>query len=191
MALPTNKIKVMELTDVAIYEMTADSGVGPTYGEPIPIAGIVKVGISPEMATAELEGDGSILDVFAKMKSAEVSIEAAYLNMDVLAIVSGVTVTTTGTTPNQVASYEVDKDSRPKWFKVEGRWQYPGLGLGSVNFCLHKCKATDPGAIEVTDGSEFGGQTITAKAVPTESTGKIYKVDAHETAADLSGASSP
>lgn len=187
MALNVDKIKVMELTDVKIYEMTADSGVGPTYGTGISVPGAVKVGIKPEMATTELEGDGSLLDVFSKMKAAEVSLEAAYLNMDVLAILSGVTVTQSGTTPDQVASYEVDKDSRPKWFKIEGRWMYPGLGLGSVNFTLYKCKATDPGAIEVNDANgDFGSMVVAAKAVPTESTGKIYLVAANETAAALS-----
>jgi len=185
MALDTSKIKVMELTDVMVYEMTADSGVGPTYGNGVPITGLVKVSIKPEMATAELEGDGTLLDVWSKMKSAEIEIESAYLSMDVLAILAGVEVTTTGATPNQVSSYEVGKDSRPKWFKIEGRWVYAGLGLGSVNFTLHKCKATDPGTLE-PGASEFGGMKVTAKAVPTESTGKIYKLDANETAAALS-----
>lgn len=187
MALDVSRIKVIELTDVKVYEMTADSGVGPTYATGIPVPGVVKIGIKPVMGTAELEGDGALLDVFAKMKAAEVDLEMAYLNMDLAAIISGVAVTTTGTTPNQVASFEVTKDSRPKWFKIEGRWMYPGLGLGSVNFMLHKVKATDPGSIEVNDANgDFGTTKIAGKAVPCESTGKIYKVTANETAAALS-----
>jgi hypothetical protein len=187
MALDTTKIKMMELTDVTVYEMTADAGAAPTYATGIPIPGIVRVGLKPEMASAELEGDGGLLDVFSKMKAAEVTIESGYLNMALAAIISGVTATTTGTTPSQVTSYEVTRDSRPKWFKVEGRWMYPGLGLGSVNFTLWKCKATDPGEIAVEDANgKFGTTKITAKAVPCESTGKIYKVTANETAAALS-----
>lgn len=186
MALAVDKIKVMDLTDVTITEMTADAGASPTYGTPIPIPGIVKVGIKPEMASAELEGEGSILDVFSKMKSAEVEIEAAYLNMDAMAVITGATITTSGTTPNQTTTMEITKSTRPKWFRVEGRWMYPGLGLGSVNFILWKCKATDPGAIEVNDANgDFGSMKVAAKAVPTESTGKIYKVVANETAAAL------
>ena len=184
--LDTTRIKIMELENVRVYEMTADSGVGPTYATGIAVPGTVKLGIKPVMGSAELEGDGSLLDVFAKMKAAEVELEIAYMNMALAAIISGVTVSNTGTTPNQVASYEVDRDSRPKWFKIEGRWMYPGLGLGSVNFTLHKVKATDPGAIEVNDANgEFGGTKIAGKAIPCESTGKIYKIEAHETATAL------
>lgn len=186
MALDTTRIKVMELENVMVYEMTADAGSEPTYGTGILVPGTTKLGIKPEMVSAELEGEGTLLDVFSKMKSAEVSIDLAYLNMQLAAILTGVTVATTGTTPNQVTTMDVTKNSRPKWFKIEGRWMYPGLGLGSVNFTLYKCKATDPGAIEIEDANgDFGKPTVVAKVIPTISTGKIYSVAANETAALL------
>jgi len=187
MPLDTKRVKVMDLTDVKIYKMSADAGASPTYETGVAIPGVVKLGFKPEMASADLEGDGILLDVFSKVKALEVELEGALLSFEVQAVIMGTTVTEAGATPNQTSTMELTKDTRPNWFKVEGRWQYPGLGLGSVNVTFFKCKVTDPDPIEVNDANgKFGTVKYKAKAIPCESNGKLSSTVANETAAALS-----
>jgi hypothetical protein len=186
MALDVTQIKMIELSDVMVSELTADAGAAPTYATGKPLTGLVKMGVKPVLASAELEGDGQTLDVYAKAKGAEVDLELAVMNMDVFCTMLGITKGTSGSTPNQVATMGFGVTNKPKFFKIEGRWTYPGLGLGDVHLVAFKCKVTDPSAIEVEDANgKFGTMKIKAKAVPAVSNGKIFDVVANETAVAL------
>lgn len=186
MALDVTKVKMIELSEAKIYEMTADASTAPTYSAGIALTGLIKMGVTPVLNSADLECDGGIADVFAKAKAADLELELGVLNMDALALMLGMTNATTGTTPNQVTTAPFLGSSKPKFFKIEGRWTYPGLGLGDVHLVVYKCKVTDPSAIEVEDANgKFGTMKIKARAVPCISNAKIFDTVANETAAAI------
>jgi hypothetical protein len=186
MPLPTT-VKLMELADAKIAKMTADSGTSPTYETAIDLPGIVKVGVAPKAEIKKLYGDSKLLDIYQKTTEVELDVECAELSLEALKVLMGGSVTTSGTTPEQTATYSLTAaDSTPPYFKLEGQWLYAGDGVGDVHIVLYKCKVTDPPQVEVNDVSgNFGTVKFKAIALPADSNDKWFDIVVNETKKDI------
>lgn len=183
MPLPTT-VKLMELSDAKIAKMINDTGSGPTYDTTIDLPGIVKIGVAPKAETKKLYGDSKLLDIYQKTTEVELDVECAQLSLDAMEVLLGGSVTQSGTTPNQTATYSLTAaDSTPPYFKLEGQWLYAGDGVGDVHIVLYKCKVTDPPQMEVNDASgNFGTVKFKAIAIPAASNNKWFDIVVNETA---------
>lgn len=181
--------KVLELKDAKVFPLTADPAGGtPTYGAAVDIPGILKLDVSPNMVTKELHGDNVLLDIYSKAESVDIGMENAVVPLDVLALLTGGTVTASGVTPNQKQTYDLANGDKPGYVKIEGQALYVDAGLGDVHVIFHKCKTTDAPkwALEGKNG-DFAKVSAKLKAIPLLATGnKLLSVVINETATAIS-----
>ncbi|AEG14699.1 phage major tail protein, phi13 family [Desulfofundulus kuznetsovii DSM 6115] len=185
MALPT-VLKLLELEDVKVFKMTADTDTAPTYDTAVDIPGITKIGIAPKVENKKLQGDSKLLDIYSKVTEVELDIEFAELSLDAMKVLVGGEVTTSGTTPNQVTTYSLKPDTATApYFKLEGRWLYAGDGIGDAVVRFYKCKVSDI-SFEINDASgNFGTVRAKAFAIPCESNNAWFDIDVRESAQPL------
>jgi hypothetical protein len=169
------------------------AGVGDTFGlsdvklTPLPSGSQVDlpagrvVSFRERTKTAELSGDDSLQAVVSFADVVEWELEAGGISLEAYALMSGRTVVTSGSTPNEEASLPGEAAQAFPYFKMYGR----SLGDGSddVHVKLLKCKVS--GGLE---GSFQDGQFFVKRcrgiAVDNGTTG-IWEIVQHETAMGL------
>lgn len=165
--------KPFGLNDVKVTDSS-----GSTQAD-LPTARVL--GFKPVFTTNELRGDDQLVAVASRLSHAEWELESGGLDLDALAVITGWTVTSSGTSPNQVDELQFDGGDCNPWFKVYGK------ALGDVctddlHVLLPKCKLQDlDGRLE--DG-EFFLTKCTGVAVDNGSDG-VFKLVQHETAEAL------
>jgi hypothetical protein len=184
----TKRFKIMELKEVKISKLLTDDENGITYGTSVSCPGALKLKVIPKIDTKPLKGDSTTQDVYARITEVDVEGECSVFNLDALPIMQGGEVSTSGTTPNQVNSYALTtSNATVPYFKIEGRWTYPGEGLGDAHITVSKLKVTDAPSYEVNDASgNFGTCTFKATAVSTVHDGAWYDMKFNETAVAIS-----
>lgn len=180
----THQVKQMELVDVQIASMTSDTGTTPVYGALVDIPGAIKVTATPKVESKRLEGDSKLLDVFTRITEYELEVEHGILSLDALAILQGGAVADSGTTPSQKATYSLTSANvKAGYWKLEGKWNHAGVGVGDVHVILYKCVMTDPPSIEAPSASEdYGKPKFKAVAFATDSNDKWLDIVVNETA---------
>jgi hypothetical protein len=129
-----------------------------------------------------LEGDDSTAGSHGSGPTVEWELEAGGISFEVWKILAGGTITQTGTTPAQKATFsKLVTDARP-YFQVEG--QAISDSGGDVHCIVYRCKAD--GDLEMS--FENGSFTLTAASghgfgdtVGTAPTGKLYDFVRNET----------
>ncbi|BCJ86451.1 major tail protein [Effusibacillus dendaii] len=184
----SHTIKLMELSDAKIAQLTSDSGASPAYSASVDLPGITKITLSPKADMKKLYGDSALLDVYQKTTEVELDIECSLLSLDALKVMMGGTVTDAGTTPSQTTTYSLQAtNSTPPYFKLEGQWTYAGDGIGDGHVVLYKCKVTDPPQIDLNDASgNYGTVKFKAIALPATSNGKWFDLVLNETKTAIS-----
>ena len=181
MALASD-IVLLGLYDAKISPMTADVTGAPTYGTAIDVPGGITFSMTPTMESKELKGDGAILSTFSKIVGGEMEIKMAKLPLSALATLQGGALSATGTTPNQINTYDLNATVLPAYFKIEGAWDPAEVGYGDVHMIVWKCKVMEPPTVSVNDANgDYGDVTVKAKAVKTISSGKYFTIVQNET----------
>lgn len=184
MALVT-KTALFGVDDCKIFEITKDDATGFTCGTGIDVPGIRQASITFEIDEKELMGDEKTLAVSSKIKSITFNAEYAQLSLDVLALLSGGTVTATGTT-KQTFSLGSNGASSQKYFQFQAQIKGVDFG-GDVQICIYKAKAT---AIPIngTQG-DYATYTFDGKGVFTEyvftTENKLVDIDFNKPAGTL------
>jgi len=148
----------------------------------IDVPGIQTLELTPEMETKELEGDGDILDIFARVKKINWTWNNAKVPLKVLEAALGGKVTGDGETPNQKQTYSLGNDNAA-WFKIEGQAVYADDGVGDVHVVLYKCKCT--GGVAFTLGNEFAVLRASGTAIRTISDKRLLDIVFNETKTDI------
>jgi hypothetical protein len=126
----------------------------------------------------ELRGDDVIQAIRGKGPKVEWELDAGGLTIAAAAVVIGGTVTTSGTTPNQVRQLrKLGTDQRP-YFKAEG--QSISDSGGDFHTILYKCRASKGFEGSQEDG-KFWVSKITGEAIPNVSN-ILYDFIQNETA---------
>jgi hypothetical protein len=134
----------------------------------------------------ELEGDDKVVAVRGKGATIEWELEAGGISMEAYAVINGGTVTSTGTTPNQVKTYvKKATDARPD-FKIEG--QAMSESGGDFHAIIWRAKATEGVEGEMT-GGEFFLTAASGQGLASKTSGQVddlYKLVQNETVTPIS-----
>lgn len=130
----------------------------------------------------ELRGDDAVKAIVGLGPACEWEMENGGVSIPAYKTMNGGTITTTGTTPAQVTTYNKKvTDIRP-YFKAEG--QSMSDSGGDFHVVLYKCRASGSMEGELADGS-FWLTNASGAALPATLTGKVdflYEFVLNETA---------
>jgi hypothetical protein len=138
--------KWFAVEDAKIKKMLTDpDGGAATYATIIDVPGIKAATLNWTIETKVLRGDNKKLDEQSKLVDLGIEVDHAKLQLDVLAILIGGTVTDSGTTPNQKVSYDLLGASNGSYFGFEAKTPTDGIDIigGDGHFVLHKLRASN------------------------------------------------
>ena len=133
---------------------------------------------NPRIVSGELPGDDAILAVSSRIVALDWELEAGGIDLDAYAIMTGYTVSSSGTTPGQQDELQWDKAKCLPYFSIFGK------ALGSdctddIHVLIYKAKVTEiEGALQ--DG-EFYITSCKGVAID-DGTHGIMEIIQHETA---------
>ena len=190
--MPLSHETVMfDVHDCKVYSLSTDTaGASPTYGAAKDVPGIAEVGVDPNIVTAELKGDARVIATKGRTDRLSFSCTYGKLAGDVMQVIFGHTVTDTGTTPNQTATFRLKSPASLPYFKIEFKIDDVDEGIGNLVVKLYKCKVTG-GTILGTSSDNFGQPSFDADAIAINGTigsdvGVIGDWVLYETAGSLS-----
>lgn len=126
----------------------------------------------------EIRGDDKVQGVRGRGAQVDWELEAGGISLEAWAVLSGGTLTSSGTTPNRIKKFsKKGADARP-YFKAEG--QAISDSGGDVHGVLFKCKVNDTLEGEFADG-EFWVTSASGIAIPNV-TDDLYDLIQNETA---------
>lgn len=180
---------IFSVDNAAITPMLTDPIAGTaTYGTKIDVPGIRSATFDPEILAKELFGDNAIQGRSAKARQIMSKIEAARLNLDILAVLMGGAVADSGTTPAQVTSWNLLGSSAGSYFKLEYRVlgvELPGAaGGGDLHVTFWKCKIT--GTALPVQMEEFAPLSFDVAAIARLADSKMVTLTENETALAIS-----
>lgn len=158
---------VYDVNDCKVYPMLTDTvGASPTYGAAVDVPGITEVSAEPNLVTAELKGDATV--IAKKGRTDRINVSATYgkLSLDALKVIMG---GTTGDTASTAAGYRVAAPAALPYFKIEFQVQDLDVGIGSLIVVLYKCQLTG-GTLINTSSDNFNQPSFDAEAIAIDGT---------------------
>lgn len=128
-----------------------------------------------------VEGDDTIKALFAFAIGGEGKVSAGALSTAAIAIITGRTLSTSGTTPNEVTTLTISAADRMPYFKLYGKSLDDETG--DLQIQIFKCKIKGQFALSLKNG-EFMSPGFDFQAVDDNSNGIVDYVQ-NETAVDL------
>lgn len=150
-------------------------------GTAVDLPSAQRLSFTERTVNGELRGDDSLVAVVAVSDAVEFELEAGGISLEAYALMTGRTVATSGTTPNQTKTLTGEGGQHYPYFRVYGK-SIGDASTDDVHVLLHKCKLTELSG-EFADG-EFFVTSCQGIAVDDGSNG-IFDIVANETAADL------
>lgn len=173
------------VNDARIRKITTDpTGGVTTYGPRIDVPGIKSVGISGDVNSNELRGDGQRLDFDANLAGLSLSFEFAKKSLDLFATLVGGTVVDAGTTPAQSATWTLTGGDKLGYFEFEAVTTNVDSVGGDGHIILHKAIIT--GFPEIGNAEEdYRTYTVEAGAMRLNSNNALLTVVVNETAVPI------
>lgn len=147
----------------------------------VPLPASRKMMCKERLKTGEFHGDDELQGVASFLEAVEWELEAGGISLEAWAIMTGRTLSTSGTSPNEVKTLTGEGASRLPYFKVYGKSL--GDGDDDTHILLFKCKITD-GMEGTLQNGEFWSTGVKGIAVDDGVNG-IIDVVLNETAATL------
>jgi hypothetical protein len=179
--------KVFAVEDGKFKKITADpSGGTTTFASSIDVPGIKSVKIEGDVEIKRLRGDNTLLDVMAILQNVKPTFNWAKEQLDMRAAMVGGTVTDSGTTPNQVAKWALDRTGQMSPFQFEAKTPTSGVDFigGDAVILLYKCIAAGFPPLGLPE-EDYHLTELACEAFPRLSDGKWIDVSFRETAAAL------
>ena len=139
MTLATNSFMV-GIADTKAFSVTADTLASYTCGAAIELPGMQNFQIDPNIISKVLSGDDVDLETYVKLKGAKFSFECGYMDLNLLASMLGGTVTSSGTTPNQINTYSLQQNDNAGYVQIAFQVTNLTPGIACQEFRLFKCK---------------------------------------------------
>lgn len=161
------------LRDIKVTPIAADGSLGTPVD--LPVAQTLSFSEAEEYQ--ELRGDDRLVAVHGQGPTVEFDLEAGGISLDALKVISGGTVTESGTTPAGVkALTKKTTDSRP-YFRIDG--QAINDVNGDTHVTIYKAKVTENVEGEFADG-EFFVTSCSGQGIGDEDD-NLYTFTWHET----------
>ena len=185
----STKTALLGVNDLKIFPVTKDDSTGFTCGTGIDVPGVRQISLTFEIDEKELTGDEKTLAVSSKIKSVTFSSEYAELSLDVLAALSGGTVTSS----EGAQSFSLTASDKPGYFQLQAKIDgTESISGGDCHICIYKAKVT---AMPVNGvQNDFATYTFNGKGVFTEylfsNKSKLIDIDFNSTATALTAKTS-
>lgn len=158
--------------DAKIAKLTADpTGGSPTYATALDVPGIKSVGISGDVNSTELRGDGQRLDQSSKLTGLSLTFEFAKASFDIFSMLAGGTVADTGAPGAEIATWELGGSDTMSYFLFEAQTKGVDTIGGDGKFRLWKCIITSFPELGFAD-EDYQTFSVEAAAMRLNSTGK-------------------
>ncbi len=142
-----------------------------------------KLSMKERVSSNELRGNDRVVALVTYSEAVDLELELGGIPLDAYALMTGRTVTVSGTTPTEQRSYDIVGDECFPYFQVSGR----AIGddcQGDVHALFYKVKLTDGIEGEFADG-QFFVTKATMVAVKDATAGKVGTIVQHETGSAL------
>ena len=146
-------------------------------GTAVALPAAMTLSFKEALTSGELRGNDATVSVVAITDKVEWELEAGGISLEAIKVMTGRTITLTGTTPNQINTVLARAGDTYPWFKIYGK--SVGDGADDVHVLIYKAKLTDGLEGEFKDG-EFFIQACSGIAVDDGS--KLYEIVQNETA---------
>lgn len=138
------------LRDVKVAVWNGDG----TYGVLVDVPSVQLFSENLQTVNAQLEGDDVITDIHAKAISGQVKVRFGSVALEVLEVITGRTILSTGVTPNRVDRLNFT-GTNFEWFGICGRAESTGQD-GDTHLFIPKCKVLEGFEVKF----EYGQYTI-------------------------------
>jgi hypothetical protein len=145
------------------------------------LSAAMEMTFTPMFRAGELFGDDSLKAVISYILGGELSFTAGSMSSAALAIVTGKTLSTSGSTPNEVTEFQLDAGDVMPYFKVYAKSRDDLTG--DVHALFHKVKLISGLEITMQDG-EWVTPGFECRAVDNGTNG-VFEIKQNETAANL------
>lgn len=171
---------LLGLDNVSIFEITTDNSQELVYGATINIPSMQNINLEPSYIQKPLMEDEEIDGYYSKLQSISWSFTNVKIGFDVLTILEGGTLTSSGFSPNEQHTFTLYDSSEPKYFKLEGKINYSTDNIGDFHLLLYKCKALSV-SIEYK-AQNYAIVSASGIAIPTKYDKKVRDYIFNETA---------
>jgi hypothetical protein len=134
------------------------------------------------LTSGELRGDDATVSVVAITDAVEWSIEAGGISLEALAIMTGRTNVTAGSTPNRTLTMSANAGDNMPYFKIYGK-SVGDNATDDIHVKLFKCKLTEGVEGEFKDGEFF--MTKCSGIAIDPGAGSLYEIVQDESASNL------
>lgn len=163
----THTTVVYDVNDAKVYPMLSDSvGSAPTYGSAVDVPGITEISAEPNLVTAELKGDATVIAKKGRVDRINVSATYGKLSLDALSVILG---GTKGDTASTQAGYRLASPASLPYFKLEFQVLDLDIGIGSLSVVLYKCQITG-GTLIHTSSDNFNQPSFDAEGIAIDGT---------------------
>lgn len=171
----TGTIKAFGLRDI---KLTPISG-----GTQVDLPHAMTLTVKERVVSGELHGDDAVQAIVSFSDAVEWELEAGGISLEAYALMTGRSVTLTGTTPNQINTVAVNAGDVYPYFKIYGKSM--GDGTDDIHVKINKAKLTAAIEGQFKDG-EFYVTKCSGVAVDPGGTSTLDIVQ-NETATTLPG----
>lgn len=139
----------------------------------------VSAELVPEVKGGLLEGDDAVKAVLAFITHATVKFSSGQYSSAAVALMLGLTLTTSGTTPNEVVTLEVGEGARLPYFKLYA--QAYDEATGDLHILCSKVKLQGMPGIAKLENGNWRMNEFEAVAID-DGTNGVFQIVQHETA---------
>lgn len=182
MTAVTHESVIYDVHDFKVYALTADTGASPTYDAAVDIPGIAEVSADPNLLTAELKGDATIIAKKGRVDKFTGTATYGKIALDALPVIVGGDTTDPSTTH---AQWRLQGTNSLPYFKVEFKIDDVETGLGSIICVVYKCQLTG-GTLVTGQTDQFGQPSFQFEGIALDSNDNMVDVDFYETVTALS-----
>lgn len=163
----THETVVYDVHDAKVYPMLTDAtGASPTYGAAVDVPGIAEISAEPNLVTAELKGDATVIAKKGRVDRINVSATYGKLSLDAIQVIMG---GAKGDTASTQAGYRISAPASLPYFKLEAQIKDLDIGVGSLRIVLYKCQLTG-GTLISTSSDNFNQPSFDAEALAIDGT---------------------
>lgn len=166
------------LRDVKITPYNADGTLGTSVDLPV----MQTLSWSETEEFNDLRGDDQLQATRGRGANVEWDLEAGGISLEALAVLTGATVTNTGTAPSRIKTLAKTSGQVRPYFKIEG--QAIGDTGGDVHVVIWRARVNDNVEGEFADG-EFFVTSCSGVGLP-DATGRVWNIVHNETATAIS-----
>lgn len=169
------------LRDVRLTPINADG----SFGTPVDLPVSQTLSFSEAEEYTELRGDDKLVAIHGQGPTVSWELDAGGISLEAWRVISGGTLTTTGSTPTQVKSYTKKGLQQRGYFKIEG--QSISDSGGDVHAIVHRAKCDDTLEGEFGDGNFFVTK-CSGKGLPDPTSDNLYTIVLNETVTSIAAA---